>query len=181
MLAHCSGVPPVRVRLLPSCPVSPLLAGRGIILLSSVPLAPHPHHRRAPCLSRHALCCCTMGRRVLGAAVPLPPAPRGKKRASPLPGPLPDAGSLGSVQKVACELGGSYVCLWLQGWLDRSCLHAGLSPAPLLHGSSHGRWAKDRHTGSMCSRFGKRLSMGSSLAEAEHGCLQAKAMCCYSR
>lgn len=33
---------------------------------------------------------------------------------------------------------GGHLPLWLQGWLDRSCPHAGLSPAPLLHGSSQG-------------------------------------------
>lgn len=79
--------------------------------------------------------CCTTGRRIPGDIVLLLTVPRGKRGTSALSGPLPDAGSPGSMRKVVCEMRGGYLCFWLQGWLDQSCLHVRISPARLLHGS----------------------------------------------
>lgn len=129
------------------CPVSPWLAGRGIIPPSSVPLAPHP----LPSWSSPPVPGCPLllhhgeeGPRGHRAPSTSAQSEEGVKcfARSPDRCKVP-----GLRAKAAGELGDGYLCLWLQGWLDRSCLGTGMSPAPLLQASSQGpRGNGWRHT-----------------------------------
>lgn len=156
--------------LLPSCPVSPLLAGRGIILLSSVLPAPllltwgsSLPALGCPVLLHHS-------REDSRGAVTLPPEPRGESGATALPKVMQGPWA-------PCKLGGGCFQLWLHGW---SGLHVELSSASLLHGFSQ----RERGATSCCPQhgwLGKRPSRGLGLAEAWDECLHRRATSCCSR